>query len=624
MLYRTRCRLALRAVLVAAAIRASDAQAQGNRPLIDLSPFFEPKVDVMVPMRDGIALHTEIYYPKNAKPGPRPILLERTPYYANPGERQWSPRLRLYTEFFDDGYIFVLQDLRGRYLSNGQYVTLRTQRKPGDPKGIDESTDFFDTIDWLVKRVPDNNGRVGTFGISYGGFLATRAMIDPHPALKAVSPQASCADMFIGDDFHHNGAFRLSYSFAAASLLETTRPLMSLQERHDLYQWFLDVGPLSNINDKYLFGLSPLWNGFVEHPNLDEYWEREMCGVLPFLQGVTVPAFHVLGWYDAEDFYGPLEVYRRLEKDDRQNQNYLVIGPWTHGGWTFDEEGRKVGVVDFGAATAAYFRKELHARWFAHWLKGEGPLDFPEARIFETGSNQWKSYDRWPPRTVERAIYLAPDGRLGFEAAPPRTDGAFASYVSDPANPVPFQRRPIRYPDRWPEWQAEDQRLAHGRPDVLTWVSEPLVQDVAMAGDPIAHLFASTTGTDADWVVKLIDVFPDRDAGSRVMEGYQLMVAGEVFRARYRNDFRTPAPVVPNEVVEYRIPLRDRSHRFQKGHRIMVQVQSSWFPIIDRNPQTYVPNIFRARAEDFRPATHRVYFSGRYPSRIVLPVEATK
>jgi len=284
---------------VALGIARSSVAAQGNRPPVDLSRYFDPKVDVMVPMRDGVTLHTEIYFPRNPPPGPRPILLERTPYYANPGEQERSPRLRWYTEFFEGGYIFVLQDLRGRYLSNGRYVTLRPPRAPGDSAGADESTDFYDTIDWLVKRVPNNNGRVGTFGISYGGFLATRAMIDPHPALKAVSPQASCADMFVDDDFHHNGAFRLHYSFVAASALETLRPLAMLWERFDLYQWFLDIGPLANINAKYLNGQSPLWNAFVEHPNQDRYWEREMCGVLPYLQGVTVPALHVLGWFDA-------------------------------------------------------------------------------------------------------------------------------------------------------------------------------------------------------------------------------------------------------------------------------------------------------------------------------------
>ena len=347
-----------------------------------------------------------------------------------------------------------------------------------------------------------------------------------------------------------------------------------------------------------------------------------MCGVLPYLQGVTVPALHVLGWFDAEDFYGPLKVYRELERDDSQHRNFLVIGPWTHGGWTFDQEGRKVGGIDFGSATAQYFRQEIHAKWFAHWLKdqGRGPLDFPEARVFQTGSNLWESFDRWPPPTSEKNLYLHRDGKLSFD--PPTEGGpnAFQSYVSDPANPVPFQRRPIRYPEGWSEWQAEDQRLAHLRPDVLSWESEPLAEDLSITGEIAAHLFAATSGTDCDWVVKLIDVYPEHYPGAPAMGGYQLMVAGEVLRARFRDSFEKPEPVVPNQVTPYHISLRDRSHRFLRGHRIMVQIQSSWFPIIDRNPQTFVPNIFRAQAADFRRATQRVYLSREFPSHLSLPV----
>jgi len=609
--------LRLAGLVVAAALGPVPAAAQRGRAPVDLARYFEPKVDVMVPMRDGARLHTEIYLPKNAPPGARPIMLERTPYYANPGERALSSRLQYYSEFFEDGYIFVLQDLRGRYFSEGQYLTLRPQRDPANPDGIDESTDFYDTIDWLVKRVPNNNGRVGTLGISYGGYLSLRAMMDPHPALKAVSPQAACADMFVRDDFHHNGAFRLHYSYVAAVALETTRPYNSLWDRYDLYQWFLDLGPLSTINRRLLFQSSPLWNAFEQHPNLDDTWEREVCGTFPWLQGPTVPALHVLGWYDAEDFAGPLEVYRRLERDDRANHNLVVIGPWTHGGWTFDEDGRKVNSVDAGEATARWFRQEVHRPWFAHWLDGKPMPDLPEALVFQTGSNLWERFDRWPPATSERALYLHPGGRVDFEAPRGAVDGAM-HFVSDPAAPVPFQPRPVRYPEGWSEWQAGDQRVAHGRPDVLVWSSAPLTEPVILTGDPVVHLFASTTGTDADWVVKLIDVYPD-DHPDRAMAGYQYMVAGEVFRARFRKSFATPEPVTPGEVVEYTFSLRDRSHRFLPGHRIMVQVQSTWFPLIDRNPQTYVPNIFFAEPADFRPATHSVHLSARYPSHIILP-----
>ena len=590
------------------------AAAQPRTP-VDLPKFFEPKIDVMIPMRDGVRLHTEIYVPRNAPPGPRPILLERTPYYANPGERDHSSRLNFYSEFFPDGYIFVLQDLRGRYFSEGHHVTLRPQRT--DSAGIDESTDYYDTIDWLITNVPNSNGRVGTLGISYGGFLTLRAMMDPHPALKAASPQAACADMFIRDDFHHNGAFRLHYSYVAAAALETTRPYNSMWDRYDLYDWFLEVGPLSTINRRVLNRESPLWNAFEEHPNLDDMWERQVCGIFPHLQGPTVPALHVLGWFDAEDFAGPLEVYQRMEKDDRDQRNFLVIGPWTHGGWTFDEEGRKVSGVDLGAPTARTFREETHRAWFAHWLDGKPRPSWPEALIFQTGSNQWERFDHWPPVTTERKLYLHPQGRLSF--TPPQRSEASVSFVSDPAKPVPFQRRPVRYPEGWPGWQADDQRVAHGRPDVLTWTSEPLTEDLVLAGDAVAHLFAATTGRDADWIVKLIDLYPD-GGPDPAMAGYQFMVAGEVFRARFRKSFSQPEPVTPGEVTGYRINLRDRSHRFPAGHRIMVQVQSTWFPLIDRNPQTWVPNIFLAKPEDFQKATHTVHLSARYPTHISLPV----
>ena len=568
-----------------------------NRVDIDLAAIFEPKWDVMVPMRDGVRLHTEIYIPRN-QTEPLPIMLERTPYYANPQEQEYSIRLDWYEEFFDEGYIFVLQDLRGRYDSEGDFLTLRPNRLPEDVDGTDESTDFYDTIDWLVNNVPGNNGRVGTWGISYGGFLSTRAMVDPHPALAAVSPQATCADMFIGDDFHHNGAFRLSYAYEAAERFELPPELWPPEGAWDKYTRYLEMGPLSRVNPERLHGRSRMWNDFVEHPNMDEYWETEMCGVFPYLQGVTVPALHVTGWYDAEDFYGPIEVYKQLEADDENNENFLVLGPWRHGGWTFEEVGRMVIDIDLGSATARYFRDEIHAPWFAYWLKDKGSLPTAEVITFQTGSNEWKQYDSWPAEgMVPRNVYLRADGVVSFDP-PPASDGdAYDEYVSDPDNPVPFQYRPIHY-DRWHLWQAEDQRFVDGRPDVLTWESEPFEEEFSITGDIVAHLYASTSGGGADWIVKLIDVYPD-DHPNPALRGYQYMVAGEVFRARFRNSYREPEPVVPNEVTPYTISLRDRDHRFLAGHRIMVQVQSTWFPIIDRNPQTWVPNIFEAVEEDF-------------------------
>jgi len=593
----------------------------GNRELPDLSQIFEKKTAVMIPMRDGIKLYTEIYIPKGFTE-PLPIILERTPYHANPGYLEYSPRLSYYTEFFAEGYIFALQDLRGRLKSEGEHVALRPQRDPGDPDAIDESTDFYDTIDWLVHNVPNNNGRVGTLGISYGGFLSTRAMLNPHPALRAVSPQATCADMFIGDDFHHNGAFRLSYSFSAAVALDTWQSALRLyMNRRDEYEWFLEVGPLSNINDKYLHGESPTWNAFVEHPNYDDTWRCRICGVLPHMDEVTVPALHVTGWYDPEDFYGPIQVYQKLEKKDNRNQNFLVLGPWYHGGWTFEETGRTLGPLDLGSESSRFFRNEIHLKWFNFWLKDKGELPLGEALTFQMGSNEWQSYDEWPPRDgiESRNLYLHAAGRLAFEQPESDSSEDCDQYVSDPANPVPFRYRPYLYPWGWQEWTLQDQRFVHGRPDVLTWVSEPLEADLSITGEPVAHLFASTSGEDSDWVVKLIDVFPD-DHAAWDLRGYQLIVGAEVFRARFRNSFEAPEPVVPDKVTEYNFSLRDRNHRFLKGHRIMVQIQSTWFPLIDRNPQTWVPNIYKAGAEAFRKATQRIYRSKSSPTHIILPV----
>ena len=610
-------------VLVLAAL----AQTRNPKDTLDMGRVFDLRAE-MIPMRDGAKLYTEIYTPKDATK-PLPFLMERTPYDARaglsgfrPSEKGFSTRLHDHTELVRDRYIFVMQDIRGRFRSTGTYQTLRPPRDQRNKRSTDESTDTYDTIDWLVKNVPNNNGRAGILGISYGGFTSMRAMLEPHPALKATSPQATCADMFVGDDWHHNGAFRLDYSFRWVAGMERGKDRKPWEfNRADSYEWFLELGPLSAVNERYFRGEVPSWNLFVDHPNLDWYWETEMCGVLPFITDLPVPALNVLGWFDAEDFYGPLKVYQKLETFDTKKWNYLVTGPWTHGGWVIYDEGRKILNVDFGSNTARYFREKIQAPWFSYWLKGQGRLDFPEVQAFQTGSNIWESFDAWPPKeaNAQRKLFLGPEGQLSFEA-PQETGEAFDSYVSDPASPVPYRVRPIRGGLGWAEWQAQDQRIAHGRPDVLSWESMPLLEDVTVTGDIVAHLYASTTGTDADWVVKLIDVYPERYAPDPEMGGYQLMVAGEVFRARFRKDYRKPEPVVPNEVTHYTIGLRDRNHRFLKGHRIMVQVQSTWFPLIDRNPQKYVPNIFQAKAADFQPATQRVYRSAQHPSHVALPV----
>jgi len=588
------------------------AQQPDSAPGFDLT-------EVMIPARDGVKLHTTIFVPRDAR-GPLPIIFTRTPY----GIAHAGNALRgYYRAFAADGYSFAFQDIRGRYTSEGQFVMLRPPRQRGDPKAIDESTDAYDTIDWLLAHVPNNNGRVGMLGISYPGWLTLMAMLDPHPALKAASPQASPADMFLGDDFHHNGAFRLSYGFEYAARMETSKQQETFEfDRYDTFQWYLDLGPLANVNTKHLHGNIPTWNDFVAHPNYDAFWQRQ--GAAPYLTRVTVPTLTVAGWWDQEDFYGPLKIYELLEPHDTGHVNSLVVGPWNHGGWA-GPAGDKLGAIDFGSPASRYFQDSILAPWFAHFLKDRDEPRQPEAITFEAGANQWRSWDAWPPRqgTTERRLYFQPGGRLSFEA--PTGANAFDSYVSDPAHPVPYRHRPIpaTYTPQgsgWPTWLVEDQRFVDERPDVLTWQTEPLTEDVTIAGAITAKLFVATTGTDGDWIVKLIDVYPEQYPKDPKLAGWELMVANDVLRARFRSSFVTPAPLTPNQVTPLTIDLHSQDYRFLKGHRVMVQVQSSWFPLIDRNPQTFVPSIFEARASDYRPATVRVYRSARWPSSIEVQV----
>jgi putative CocE/NonD family hydrolase len=611
------------------------AVAQSTRPQMP-SPDFTLLLDKQVNeihMRDGVTLHTEIYTPKNLT-GTLPIIYERTPYGLNPDSHGYSAHLRMYPELIADGYIFALQDSRGRGTSGGQFVTGGPMRNKSQSRATDPSTDAFDTIDWLIKHVPRNNGRVGTLGISYGGFLVTRALVDPHPALKAASPQATCADMFVGDDWHHNGAFRLSYSFDWIAEMEAERQAgnsasLSSLTRYDSYEQFLALGPLSNVNKLFFHGSAPSWNAFAEHPNLDGFWTKEMCGVLPYTETVTVPTLMVAGYFDAEDFYGPLELYKKYETQDPKHLVRLVMGPWYHGEWSRSPEGRLLGKVDFGENTSRWFRDHVQAPWFGYWLKGNASPDLPPVLAFRTGENRWERYDSWPPRQMveDRKLYLHANGALSFEAPLRAPAGAATEngvgdhddYVSDPAKPVPYFPRPIT-DDDWAEWQVADQRFVDGRPDVLTYESEPLKEDITVSGDPVAHLYAATTGSDADWVVKLIDVYPENYVLDPTMKGFQFMIAGEVFRARYRNSFEKPEALVPGEVTAYGIALRDRDHTFKAGHRIMVQIQSTWFPVIDRNPQRYVPSIYEALQSDFHPATQSIYRSEKFPSHVSLPV----
>jgi uncharacterized protein len=588
--------------------------------------------ETMIAMRDGQRLYTQVYAPKAASGG-LPILLLRTPYGT--GDLDATRIAASLPELTTEGFIIAVQDIRGRFRSEGTFVMLRQPRpsrasgrpelvegrERKDATSIDEGTDTYDTIEWLLANVPGHNGRVGIAGTSYGAWLAVMAMLDPHPALKAVVSQASPADMWIGDDFHHNGSFRLSYGLEYVYRMESSREVANpaaIIDTYDTYEWYLNLGPLANVDARYFHGKFPTWNDFVNHPDYDAFWKRQAFA--PWLTRVTVPTLNVAGWWDQEDFYGPLKIYELLEKHDSSRQNFLVVGPWNHGGWSRGD-GRKLGRVDFGSATASHYRQNVLTPFLAHYLKGTGRAPLSEALTFRTGRNEWVQHDTWPPRrdVTDRKLYLQADRKLSFDPPPATPDPAFDSYVADPANPVPYRPRPIRLNAGWTTWLVEDQRFVHRRPDVLDWVSEPLTSDLTIAGKIVAHLFASSSGTDSDWIVKLIDVYPQQYAADPEMGGYQLMIAGDVFRARYRRSFEKPEPLTPGTVEHYKIEFPANDHVFRAGHRIMVQVQSSWFPVIDRNPQTFVANIFRAQASDFQPATQRVFRSGAQASYVAVP-----
>jgi uncharacterized protein len=592
----------------------------------DYSALFN-KQDVMIPTRDGTKLHTEIYAPKNQE-GPLPFIFERTPYGLHDDEKGYTTKFRIYDELVKEGFIFVFQDIRGRYGSEGQFVMFRDARDKNDPHSIDEGTDTNDTVDWLLKNVPNNNGKVGILGISYGGWLTTMALLDPHPAIKAASEQASPADQFLGDDFHHNGAFRLSYGFEYSTEMETGKENYSFQfDRFDTYDWYLnELGPISTGNLKYLHGNVPTWNNFVDHPNYDEFWQKQAFA--PYLKSLKLkaPNLNVTGWWDQEDFYGPNKIYELLEKNDTDNMNYLAAGPWNHGGWA-GRDGSHLGKIQFGSNTSKYFRENIQMPWFAYWLKGKGELPVKEAITFETGSNKWVKYDKWPPREgiADRKLYLQSGGQLAFTEPADTGAKAYDAYVSDPAHPVPYRHQPVSRTygvvPGWSTWLVEDQRFVYLRPDVAAWETPVLDKDVTVTGDIVAHIFASTTGSDSDWIVKLIDVYPQEYATDPAMGGYQMMVADEVFRGRFRNSFEHPEPAAPGKVTEYTVDLHTNDHTFLMGHQIMVQVQSTWFPVIDRNPQKFVPNIYKATPADYQIATQRVYHSKEFASYVNLPVK---
>ncbi len=595
-----------------------------NQAAPDLPRLFD-RSETMIPMRDGVRLHTEICVPKGA--GERlPLLITRTPYGINDDAHGFSRIFGIYHELIPEGFIFVFQDIRGRFQSEGQFVMQRPPRDRSNAKSIDEGTDTYDTIEWLTKNIPDNNGRAGLLGISYGGWLTTMGLIEPHPALKAASEQASPADMFLGDDFHHNGAFRLSYGFEYAAEMETNKTNYLFPfDIADTFEWYLRLGPLSNANRLYFHEKIPTWNDFMAHPNYDEFWQKQAFPRYLKDLKLEVPNLNVAGWWDQEDFYGPMKIYELLEKNDANHMNYLVVGPWNHGGWSRGD-GARLGPVRFGSGTSAYFRGTVQREWFDYWLKGKGSLPLTEALTFETGSNQWKSWESWPPtsKVSKRKLYFHANSRLSFDSPPDDSPDSFDSYISDPDHPVPYRQRPIQPTygpgSTWSTWLVEDQRFVYLRPDTCAWSSEPLTEDLAVAGDIITHLFASTSGSDSDWIVKLIDVYPETYPDDPKMAGYQLMIADEVFRGRFRNSFQRPEPLVPNQPADFTIDLHTNDHTFLKGHRIMVQVQSTWFPLIDRNPQKFVANIFLAGADDFQKTTQRIFRSRQHPSNVELPL----
>ncbi len=582
------------------------------------------KTSVMIPMRDGIKLFTVVLTPVNAKTA-LPILMQRTPYGANLPIADDSlyilPKNDTVSSMFNEGYIFVFQDVRGKYKSEGRMEIHQPLVHAANKNAIDESTDTYDTVDWLVRNIPNNNGRAGIYGISYPGWLALVGSVDPHPALKASSEQACMSDLFLGDDFHHNGAFRLSYGMEYSYEIENdgTKDSEFPFPQFDLYDWYLKLGSLKNVNEKYFHGKIPTWNNFVSHPNYDAFWQKN--STLDYVKYPQIPQLHVGGYFDQEDMNGPQLMYAQMEKRDTFNRNFIVLGPWNHGQWG-GGKADSLGKISFGSATGVKFRA-LQKKWFDYYLKNTGDGKFDEATCFQTGSNQWKTYTNWPPKeAVIRKLYAGTHNSASF-TKPVNAEGSIG-FISDPMKPVPYRTQPIEATygkgSRWRTWHVEDQRFVYSRPDVISFTMDSLTENMTVTGKITAHLLASTTGTDADWIVKLIDVYPDFDSVDYKMSGYQLPVAMEVFRGRFRNGFETPAALIPNKPTEFTIDLHQINHTFLKGHRLMIQIQSTWFPVIDRNPQKFVSNIFQAKDTDFIKAEHKIYFDANHATYIELPV----
>ena len=585
------------------------------------------KTEHLVPMRDGTRLFTAVYVPNDLE-GEWPVMLLRTPYGVGPyGAENYPSRLGPSELFAREGFVFVYQDVRGKRMSEGEFVNMRPHLPEKDgPRDVDESTDTWDTIEWIVENVPRNNGRVGMWGISYPGFYASAGMIDSHPALKAVSPQAPIADWWF-DDMHHHGAFAVNLAFNFFSSFGQPRPepTTSRAPRFDHgtadgYRFYLDLGPLSNVNERYLHGEVEFWNEIMAHPDYDVFWQSR--NILPHLREVDAAVLVVGGLYDAEDLYGPFQTYAHAERQNPDADVRLVMGPWSHGAWS-RRDGSRLGTADFGFDTSAWYREKVEFPFFLHHLKDGPEPELPEALVFETGADRWRHFETWPPPTRERRLYFHADGRLSFEA--PTTEApAFDEFLSDPDHPVPYTTTITTGWER--SYMTEDQRFAARRPDVLTWRSEVLEEDVTLAGPLLGELFVSITGEDADWVVKLVDEYPpehpdaDEDREKRALGGKMEMVRSEIFRGRYRNSYERPEPFVPDEVTRVDVPLQGVLHTFQRGHRIVVQVQSSLFPFFDRNPQSWVESIYEATEEDFVRAWHRVHRTATHPSALRVGV----
>jgi uncharacterized protein len=579
--------------------------------------------EAMLPMRDGVRLHAVILRPAQVDAGETlPFLIDRTPYGVDGFDSQ---SVNLYKpELAASGYIFVFEDIRGRYKSEGQFVMNRPVVSHDSKSDVDETTDAHDTIDWLLKNVPDNNGRVGVAGLSYDGFLAIMAGIDGHPALKAISPQAPMTDGWMGDDFFHNGAFRETYGFDYVQQMESQKTDVRVNSKQDTFDFFLQHRNFAGAAETARMSDLHTAKAFLAEPAYTKFWQDMAVG--GHLAQVHVPTLEVGGYWDQEDMWGTQAEYAALKQHDSAHQVFLVLGPWNHGGW--EMTGRKLGSdfgrLDFGEPTGIEFRKTMEAPFFEKYLKDRPGFDLADTASFRTGVDRWERYAAWPPGSGFAAarLYLRPGQKLGFAAPPESQDAVAASYIADPANPVPYRHRPVQTTyapgSKWFTWLVEDQRFVTGRTDVASFTMAPLDHDVTITGDVMADLFAATTGSDADWIVKLIDVYPQDAPAPNA--GYQLMVADEIFRGRYLKSFEQPAPLTPGQVTEFKWSLHGVDHTFLKGHSIMVEVQSSWFPLYDRNPQTFVPNIMTAPKKAYKAETVTIYGSPKYPSHLEFEV----